>query len=687
MDFHLGWYPFGENMAGTQEHRFIGVVTPLGEDVLLLNSFSYSEALGGLFELELDLLAESTDLQFADIVGQNVTVRLDLPGDKKRYFNGYVSRFSLVGQEGDSLRYSATVVPWLWFLTRTSDCHIFQNKTVPDIIKEIFGKHGSASFEEALSGDYRTWEYCVQYRETDFNFVSRLMEQEGLYYFFKHEDGKHSLVLADSPSAHKPYAGYETIPYYPPTQQTREQEYISDWDIEQEVQPRVFTHTDFNFKEPGSDLVASRRIDQGRAGPDFEIFDYPGEYTSLKEGETYARTRIEEIHAGCETLRGETTARGLSAGFTFDLTNHPRQDQQRNHLVTSVSLSATTPGFYSGGTEEQGFSCSFTAVDAKQPYRVPRSTPKPSVPGPQTAMVVGPSGEEIYTDEYGRVKVQFHWDRYGTADENSSCWVRVAQLWAGKKWGAMYIPRLGQEVIVEFLEGDPDQPIITGRVYNAQSMPPYDPTANKTVSTIMSNSSKGGGGFNEIRFEDKKGSEQIFVHAQKDRDIVVENNETHSVGNDRQKSVGNDETTSVGSNRTEDVGENENITIGGNRTESVGKNENISIGANRSENVSKNESVTIGENQDVSVAKNRQHTVGKDEKLSVGDNRRVSVGKNHTLNVGKKLQISAGDEIVLKTGSATIMMKKNGDITIKGKKINIKASGDIKMKGSKIAEN
>ncbi|MBN2131063.1 MAG: type VI secretion system tip protein VgrG [Sedimentisphaerales bacterium] len=621
-------------MERTQEHRFIGVATPLGKDVLLLDSFSYSEALGSLFEMKLDLLSERTDIEFAQIVGQNITVRLDLPGDKKRYFNGYVNRFSLVGQEGGSLRYSATVVPWLWFLARTSDCRLFQNETVPDIIKKVFKTHASASFDEALSGEYRTWEYCVQYRETDFNFVSRLMEQEGIYYFFKHEDGKHSLVLADSPSAHKPYAGYEKIPYYPPTQQTREGDYISDWDIEQNIQPRVFTHTDFNFKEPGNDLTASRKLDQKRGGPDFEIFDYPGEYTSLEEGEKYARTRIEEIQAGFETLRGETTARGISAGFTFDLTNHPRQDQQRSHLITSVSLSASTPGFHSGETGEQGFSCSFTAVDAKQPYRVPRATPKPSIPGPQTAMVVGPSGEEIFTDEYGRVKVQFHWDRYGKADENSSCWIRVAQLWAGKKWGAMYIPRIGQEVIVEFLEGDPDQPIITGRVYNAQSMPPYDPKANKTVSTIKSNSSKGGQGFNEIRFDDKKGKEQIFIHAEKNQDIRVKNDCLEFEGRDRHLIVKRDQ--------FEQVDGDKHLTVKGDQNEKI--NGTVSVEA------------------------------GMDMQQKVGMNHALEAGMEVHIKGGMKVIIEAGMQLSIKAGSSFVDLGPAG-VSISGPMIMLNSGG------------
>jgi type VI secretion system secreted protein VgrG len=622
-------------MAITQAHRFIAVATPLGEDVLLLQSFSYSESLGSLFSLELKLISQKTDILFSDIVGQNVTLRLNLPGDKIRYFNGYVSRFSQVGQENGSTRYDATVVPWLWFLTQTSDCRIFQEMAVPDIIKEVFRDHGFTDFDDALSGNYRTWEYCVQYRETDFNFVSRLMEQEGIYYYFKHEDGKHFMVLADSASAHEPYPGYETIPYYPPTQQSREQEYVYDWDIEHEVQPVVFTHTDFNFKNPGSDLMASRKSDRQDKGPDFEIFDYPGEYTNLDEGETYARARIEEIRAEYETLHGETTARGISAGFCFNLTNHPRQDQQRNYLLKSVSLSAATSGYYSGETEGEEFNCSFTAMDAAQTYRHPRTTPKSSIPGPQTAMVVGPSRQEIYTDEYGRVKVQFHWDRYGKADENSSCWIRVAQVWAGKKWGAIYTPRIGQEVIVEFLEGDPDRPIITGRVYNAQEMPPYDLPGNKTISTLKSNSSKGGQGFNEIRFEDNKGEEQIFIHGEKNFDTRIKNDAKELIGQDRHLIIKRDQ--------IEEVGGDKHLTIKGDQNEKI------------------DGTVSLDAGMDL------QQKAGMNHALEAGMNIHIKGGMNVVIEAGMKLSLKAGASFidigpsgVAISGMPTVMINSGG---------------------------
>ncbi len=442
--------------------------------------------------------------------------------------------------------------------------------------------------------------------------------------------------------------------------------------------------------------------------------------------------RIEEFAAQFETAQATSNARALSVGTLFDLAKSPREDQNREHLVVSATYDLEYSDYEAmperGGAE---YRCSFVAMSSKQQFRPRRITPKPFVQGPQTAVVVGPGGEEIHTDQYGRVKVLFHWDREGEQkkDDSVSCWVRVSHPWAGKQWGAIAIPRIGQEVIVDFLEGDPDQPIITGRVYNAEQMPPYALPANMTQSGIKTRSSKGGtpDNFNEIRFEDKKGSEQLFIHAEKNQDIEVENDETHWVGHDRSKTIDNDETTHVKHDRTETVDNDETITIRGNRgetvekdetiaitgnrTETVGKDETITISGARTESVAKDESIDVAKNQTISIGQNKTLNVGKNESISVGESRTdavsknetvdigksrtVSVGENDTLQIGKKLVIDAGDQIIIQTGSASITMKKDGTITIKGKditldgsgKINIKASGDVIVKGSKVVQN
>jgi type VI secretion system secreted protein VgrG len=544
------------------------------------------EQLGRPFEFQLDLASENPQIKFTDIVGQNVTVRLERLGASPRYFNGFVSGFTQVSSGGDGARYRATIVPWLWFLTRTADCRIFQAKTVPEIVKQVFRDAGFSDFEDALTETYRTWEYCVQYRETAFQFISRLLEQEGIYYFFRHEDGRHVLVLADASSAHQPCPGYETISCQFSGTPVSGQEYISDWGVETRVQPGSVSLNAFDFKNVKKDLHARAQIPREHQAADFDIYDYSPGYTEAQDGESYARRRIEERHSEYEVATATSDARGLYAGGTFTLADHPRRDQNREWLVTGASYTITQSEFTSA--EDSGecvYSCSLTAMDSTEPFRPARVTPKPTIAGLQTALVVGPSGEEIYTDEYGRVKVKFHWDRYSQADENSSCWIRVAQVWAGKQWGAVYTPRVGQEVIVAFLEGDPDHPIITGQVYNGQAMPPYELPANKTMSTLKSNSSQGGGGFNEIRFEDKKGSEQVFIYGEKNLDLRVKNDTFEFVGNNRHLIVKRDLHqhtennchVKVDNDHIEEIGKDRHLKVTGKEAKEVGGSLSLTV--------------------------------------------------------------------------------------------------------------
>ncbi len=545
-------------MAVTQQNREIEIITPLGQDVLLLRDVNITEELGRLFTINVEL-ASTKNIALDDLLGQNISIRLNL-GRGERYFNGYVSSISQAVDEGHYARYSATIKPWFWFLTRTSDCRIFQEKTVPDIIKEVCNELGYTDIEDQLSGSYRTWVYCVQYRENDFNFLSRLMEQEGIYYYFTHEQGKHTLILADGLNSHELISGYEEIPYYPPDDvAVRNEECVSSWYLSKKIQPGTYVLNEYDFVKPKADLKVNSNIARGHSESEYEIYDYPGEYVESDDGNNYVRNRIEELHVEYEQAHGQSIARGVISGGLFALVNYPKANQNRQYLVISVRHSIQADDFESGGDGGgTAYSNNFTVIESTTPYKSVRITPKPLVQGPQTAVVVGPSGEEIFTDEHGRVKLQFHWDRYGESDENSSCWVRVSQLWAGKTWGGIHIPRIGQEVIVEFLEGDPDRPIVTGRVYNGDQTPPYALPANKTQSGIKSRSSKGGSGanFNEIRFEDKKDEEEFYIHAEKDQNNIVENDETTSVGHDRTEDVGNDETISIGKDQNIKVGKN-----------------------------------------------------------------------------------------------------------------------------------
>ena len=759
-------------------HAPITLSSPLPAADLFLDTLSVSEGLSQLGGMQLNLLSEKGTLAPKDLLGKPVTVTMNLGDDSKRYFNGYVTRFGLGTPRGRYFAYQAEVRPWLWFLTRTSDCRIFQEMTVPDIVKKVFDDHASvAHVKLKLFRSYHTWTYCVQYRESDFSFVARLLEREGIYWYFEHTDGKHELVLMDSLSAHDPITGQSTIRYIEdPSNAPPDEEYISQWRFSQEVKTGKMVLTSYDFERPGVSLLVDASLSRSHDQASAERFDFQGDYIKTADGKQYAEDWLDEVQARHERLEGEGNAMGLEAGRTFKLSKHPREDQNAQYLLTSVQIQAQVAVFEAGMSGSQ-IKVSFEAIPAVQQFRPPRVTPKPFVQGPQTAVVVGPGGEEIFTDKYGRVKVQFHWDRLGKKDEKSSCWVRVSQPWAGQNFGFMHIPRIGQEVVVDFLEGDPDQPLITGRVYNAQQMPPWDLPANATQSGVLTRSSKGGayGNANAIRFEDKKGSEELWLHAEKDQLTEVENDEVKWVGHDRTKTidhdekvhvkhdrtenVDNNETITIGVDRKEKVGSNETIDIGADRKETVGANETITIASNRTESVGSNEAITIGANRTISVggnetatvAQQRTHTVGinetiaigaaqevaigaaqsitvgatqsvsvggsqttsvgsdctldaggglatkvgKDETRDVGGARSTSIGKDDALKIAKNLMIDAGESVTIKTGDASITMKKDGTITIKGKditiegsgKITAKASSDIVMKGSKIMQN
>jgi type VI secretion system secreted protein VgrG len=517
----------------SQNNRLLSMTSPLGADVLLLTAFNGNESLSRLFNYRLEMLSENDDIAPSEIVGKSVTWNVSHFDKEPRYFNGKVSRFVTGPTRHRNLRvYRAEVVPWLWFLTRTSNCRIFQNQTVPDIIQGLFDELGFTDYEAQLTSSYSKWEYCVQYRETAFNFVSRLMEQEGIYYFFRHEDGKHTLVLADATSAYKDCPENEVTL----TWGSRSPNHVGSWERRYEFRSGKWAQTDYNFQTPSTNLLTntSTIIDIPNATK-FELFDFPGEYEVKSDGTTLTKIRMEEEEAQYDEVVGSSTCCTFTPGGKFALESKelPSEGGQ-SYAITSIQHSAVDIPF-DNSDRPADYQNSFSCIPDSVTFRAPRVTPKPMAQGPQTAVVVGPSGEEIYTDKYGRIKVQFFWDRLGQKNENSSCWIRVAENWAGKNWGVVFNPRIGQEVLVDFLEGDPDRPIITGRVYNAEQMPPYDLPTNQTRSTIKSRSSKGGSkdNFNELRFEDKMDSEEIYIHAEKDCNTVVENNDTLKVGSDQ----------------------------------------------------------------------------------------------------------------------------------------------------------
>jgi type VI secretion system secreted protein VgrG len=488
--------------------RAMEIVTPLGEDALLFHRMHGKEELSRLSDFELDLLSSRNDIPFDDILGKNVTVRLKLEDDGVRHFNGYVTRIAQVGMHGRYHVYRAGVRPWLWFLTRTTNCRIFQDKTVPDIVKAVFNGHpGIVDVKFELTDSYRKRDYCVQYRETDFSFISRLLEHEGIHYYFQHDEGRHILVLADSDSEH-PLTVERQLPFIAPANGVWvDRECISEWAVSRELQSGRYALTDYDFEKPGANLGVGSKMKRDHVFSEYEIYDYPGYYAEHDAGEQYARTRIEEVQTRFERQRGVSNARDLRPGYRFEMTAHPRSDQNARYLVVAAEYELQSSEYETSDTPGASYTCKFVALDNRQPFRPERTTPKSIVQGPQTAIVVGPNGEAIHTDKFGRIKVQFHWDRYGKRDENSSCWIRVSQNWGGKGWGGMFIPHVDQEVIVEFLEGDPDRPLITGRVYNARNMPPVELPAGKTQSVIRDH------GGNRIIMEGDGGKQQLTLHS------------------------------------------------------------------------------------------------------------------------------------------------------------------------------
>ena len=532
-------------MTYKQENRLISIDTPLGKDVLLLAGFKGTEGLSRLFSFDLDMVSENHNISFENIIGKNVTISVFFHDGDKRYFSGIITRFSQGrggGEKGGDPRFSyyrATMAPWPWLLTMTADSRIFQKFSVPDIAQKIFKEKGFSDFKFQLNGAYEKKEYCVQYRETDFNFISRLFEHEGIYYFFEHEQGKHTMVVSDTPQGHKPCPKQKKMRYQISAGGRLDEDVITGLEKMQEIRPGKYSLNDFNFEIPNTSLEVNAP-GKYKIGPgERELYDAPGFYEKRTEGDRLAKIHMEEEEAQLTVIHGSSFCRAFTSGYRFVLSSFYRDEMnEKDYVLTSVTHEASQ-----GWERDSGLAYinNFTCIPFDVPFRPKRVTPKAVIKGTQTAIVVGPSGEEIYTDKHGRVKVQFHWDREGKKDENSSCWIRVSQVWAGENWGAVFIPRIGQEVIVDFIEGDPDRPIITGRVYHGVNKPPYPLPDEKTKSTIKSNSSLGGSGSNEIRFEDKKGSEEVYIHGQKDLILMIEN--------EKHQTIGSDETSNIGSSR------------------------------------------------------------------------------------------------------------------------------------------
>lgn len=635
--------------GGKEAHNvnISGAAVPAG--MLTFASLSGQEALSELFnytiqlktpdKLNIGYFAPSSNLPLKSMVGKDISVDFDLESGGKRYISGLVTAARVVGHQGRGVVYELRVEPWLELATRTSDYKIFQNKSVVDIIDEVLGEY-PFEMEKRLTETYPKRNFQVQYGETDYDFIQRLMQEFGIYYFFEHSAGSHKLVLVDAIGSHTPCPGASSVSFHQQSLKL-DKEYIYTIAANESLRTGKWVLDDFDFQKPKAKLTSTVAKPRETGYSDYEHYEWPGDYFDKSEGEFLTKIRMEAQKSLGNRVWGSGTIRSLITGSTFNLVNCPTLEANREYLIVETTFMIQDIGQHSDQGQRFTYNTNFELLPTSEVFRPQRTIPKPHTHGPQSAIVTGPAGEEIWTDKYGRVKVQFLWDRYGQWDENSSCWVRVTQPWAGKGFGGMQIPRIGQEVIVDFKNGDPDLPIITGRVYNADTMPAWGLPANKTQSGMFSHSIGGGpNNANALRFEDKPGQEELWLHAEKDQRIEVNNDESHWVGNDRTKTIDHDETINVGNNRT--------TRISNNCERAVKENDTLNVGANK------------------------------------------------TTNVGTKYTISAGNEIRLSCGDTALVLKADGQFSVTCKNFNITAqevgqintlSGvlDINMEGGKPA--
>lgn len=656
-------------------HRLINVTTALG-DRLHFSALSGHEEISRLFDFSLTLKSEDDDLASETMLGTSVTLDIELPGGSVRHLNGQCVHFAAIGRAGRFHLYEARLKPWLWYATQRTDYRIFQHMTAPDMIRQVLADY-PFELRLVLSRSYRVWEYCVQYQESDANFVMRMMENEGIWFWFDHSAGEHALVLTDDIGLRSAFPGYAGIPYYPPDQTYPDRDHLDSWSAGQQVLSGQFMARDYNFTMPKADLAVIGNQQPGHAHDGYEHFEYPGGYDDLDQGDAYARVRMEELQSTHARGHAAGRARGLAPGWLFTLEKHPVGQYNREYLIVAADYRFSDNDYEGGGaSDNHSFRIDVQTHPSDQPFRPQRMTPKPRTKGPDTATITGPAGQEIHTDQYGRVTVSFPWNRYCSKDENSSCWIRVSHPWAGSGFGGIHIPRIGQEVLVDYLHGDPDRPIITSRVYNALQMPPWGLPANATQSGFLTRSTLGGGynNANALRFEDSKGNEQLWIHAERNQDIEVEHDETHWVGNDRTKTIDRNETNHIKQDRTETVDRHETITIHGNRTEEVDGNEKVTIHKNRNKTIDLNETDRIGKNWSTRVGMNKTETIGMAYVQNVGLGRMDNVGLGYSLNVGLKMNTLVG-------ASQTTQVIKNQSTQV-GQRYQLRVGSD---KGTQIA--
>ncbi|CTT82609.1 TPA: type VI secretion system tip protein VgrG [Escherichia coli] len=623
MSFAATDYPSGAlTGSGTHNVTLSGSAVPDG--MLLFASLGGTETVGELFTysiklktpdiLNLGYVSPAANLQLKPMVGKDLCVNIELDGGGKRYISGLVTAARVAGHQGRSVVYELRLEPWLKILTHTSDYKAFQNKNVVEILDEVLDEY-PWPVEKRLVENYPTRAWQVQYGETDFDFVQRLMQEWGIYWWFEHSENSHTLVLADAINVHKACADSPLVCYYQKGLKL-DKEFIHTITANESLRSGQWVLNDFDFMKPRSLLKSTVANPRETGLAEYEHYEWPGDYFTKSEGEMLTRIRMEEQRSPGSRVQGSGNIRTLMTGFTFTLENYPTAEVNREYLLVQTTLFIQDNAQHSGQEQHFSYSTSFELHPTSEVYRPQRTLSKPHTKGPQSAIVTGPAGQEIWTDKYGRVKVQFGWDRYGKNDENSSCWVRVSYPWAGKGFGGIQIPRIGQEVLVDFKNGDPDLPIIVGRTYNQDTMPPWGLPGAATQSGFYSHTIGGGPtNANALRFEDKPGGEEVWLHAEKDQRIEVNNNESHWVGNNRLKVIDKTETAIIGEER----------------------------------------SLTV-QMDDTSLA-----------------------GQNKTIQAVQNLRLAAGDSIILSCGNTILQMTSDGIFNITCKNFNITATENGKI--------
>ena len=606
------------------------ITVQLPIDGLLFWKLAGREALSESFALSLTLLGTDARIDRGALLGQPVTVTIptqNLLGN--RYLNGKVTRVAVSAVELSGTRYAfytLTVEPDLWPMKRDRNLRIFQGQTVPQIVKNLLGEY-QVNVEDKLTGSYRVWQYCVQYQESSFDFISRLMELEGIAYHFHHEQDRHTLVLTDAVQQHQPFSGYETIPYHQtPSGGSTDEEGIGQWALEDSVTPGIYSLDDYDFRKPNAWLFQARQNPTSPTPGSIDVYDWPGRYVEHGHGEFYARIRQERWQVEHQQIVGTATAMGIAPGALFTLSDAPFFSDNGEYLTTAAQYALEENRYASGADGQTIHRIDFTVIPASVPFRPAPVTPWPRTYGPQTAKVVGPQGESIWTDKYGRVKVKFHWDRRASGDDTSSCWVRVSSAWAGQGFGGVQIPRVGDEVVIDFINGDPDRPIITGRVYNDASMPPWGLPAAATQMGFLSRSKDGSpDNANALRFEDKAGEEQVWIQAERNMDVNVKNDASR----------------------------------------------------------------TIGSNHSHYVHKNEQHRVEANQLQAVKGGTEILTGKGKLDAAAEKYELASGTTLRLVCGKSAIELQADGQINLIGTGFNLYVEGDghITTSGGKLHLN